>query len=158
MSDTLGELLQKFWSWAGLSAEDYSRLTNASEVVVPFHFPEFDMIREKCFSLINTDMNDEEISDFLTCLALDEEGEIILDWCKDIANTTFLMRLVSKGVNHMLADVRWQIAELLCFRDVPQGREVILKLCEDEHPYVRKRAQYAAANGTGGTGDGSVVP
>ena len=143
VNKSLNNLLQDFWSWAGISEMEYANLPNASQIVEPFYFPEFITLREKCFGLINTDMNIKEFNDFLTCLALDEEEEIILDWCKDIATPCFLTQLSQIGCSHLQADARWQIAELLRCRSIPKRCSVLQHLCKDTNAYVRKRAQNA---------------
>lgn len=151
LNQSLNNLLQDFWIWSDISEKEYSCLPNASETVEPFFFPEFEAMQEKCHSLINTNMNEQQINDFLTCLALDEEEEVILDWCKDIADSWFLVQLSKAGCSHLQPDARWQIAELLRCRDIPQRYDILQHLCKDTNAYVRKRAQNTMAYLSGKT-------
>lgn len=109
----------------------------------PFLYPEFDLLRNRCINLFRSGVSDEELNDCLTCLALDNEEEIILDELKEIMDDALLERYVKAGVHHLQPEGRWQIAELLCCRDIPNREEYLRILCCDKDAYVVKRAKNA---------------
>lgn len=137
----IDKLLRDFWEWAGISSEEYASSVNTD--LEPFYYPLFSELRESCKDMINTSLNGKEMDAFLTCMALDEEEETILDWCKNIANDSFIEALVYSGCHHAQPNARWQIAELLRCRNVPNRKTVLAFLTTDSHYYVRKRAQNA---------------
>lgn len=85
-------------------------------------------------------MSDQEVDDFLTCLALDSEDEQLLSWCIREASDDFLDNITQRGCNHIQPEARWQIAELLGRRSIPNGEKYLEILCNDPNDYVRKRA------------------
>lgn len=133
------QILDEFWEWTGNSL--YWRTKEASRFPFdPLCFPKFDELRNKCIALINTSMSSEEVDAFLVCLALDSEDELILDSCKEFASSLFTSNLLSVGINHMQVGARWQIAELLRKKDIPNKKGYLNRLLKDPHPYVRQRA------------------
>lgn len=143
-SQTLSQLLDDFWVWARTDADMYA--TASAENLSPFYFPRFNEMRECCRLLINEMLMPQELDNFLTCLALDAEEELILDWCKENGNTNFLIQIVQAGCQHLQPDARWQIAELLRCRNIPHRDKYLDFLVVDTNPYVRKRAQNALLN------------
>ena len=141
--EPLKKLLEEFWVWAGICKEEYATLCDSD--LEPFYYPAFDALREACKMRINTSLKPDEIDDFLTCMALDNEEEILLDWCKTIADDRFLEVLVRSGSCHLQFHARWQIAELLRCRTLPNRDAILTELAADPHEYVRKRAKNAIA-------------
>lgn len=137
--------LDGFWKWAGMDGEAYARMRNNGGDITPFYYPRFVELRNLCKGILERRATQGELDVFLTCMALDEEEEILLDWCKDCENVPVLERLVVAGCQHLQPDARWQIAELLRCRDIPGRDEFLERLCGDENPYVRKRAKNALA-------------
>lgn len=136
-------LLHQFWSWAGVSEVVYARNATIRYKIEPFYFPEFDILRNTGIQLVNTSMDDTEMYAFLTILALDEEEEVLLSYCKEFATDDFVEKLMPAGVRHLQPDARWEIAELLRVRKVYGYLKYLEMLLVDEDPYVRKRAQNA---------------
>ena len=140
---SLRELLTRFWSWAGVTEFDYAY----DEQILgeePFYYPEFDELRGRCIRMINSVVSDEELTDILTCIALDNEEEIVLDALKNTNNMDFVERLVKISISHLQPNARWQIAELLCFCKFPARDGYLRSLCADENEYVKKRARNTA--------------
>ena len=136
------EILNGFWKWAGITAEAYAAHGMAhSWRSDEFDYPAFDALVE--YAICTTkkaEPTSEEIEQTLLIMALDNEGENVLDALTGNCSETALLTFIERGVNHIQPNVRWQIAELLCRRK-PQGFMELLKtLSADDHPYVRKRA------------------
>lgn len=138
--ETLTELIEQFWDWAGISQSAWENENMASLSIEPFYFPKFDRMRNQCYHLVNTSTKREDIRNFLICMALDAEEEHILDYCKKYANKVFLDTLISAGIHFPQFEARWQIAELLKHA-FPTQEAYLNILKEDNHPYVRKRAR-----------------
>ena len=84
---------------------------------------------------------DAEIDDYLTCMALDNEVENILSHCADHAPDSFIERIARRSLSHPQWNARWQAAELLYRREVPEWEALLTVLARDPHPYVRQRAR-----------------
>lgn len=134
--------IEEFWCW--VDVPDHLKSSDITEVTSePFYFPGFCDMVSICIAYINQTLTNEEMDDFLFCLALDSEDEDILDKCKQKGNEDFLTALVERGISYPQIDARWQIAEIL--RRPLANREHYLRiLLEDKDEYVRKRAKNVA--------------
>lgn len=136
--NSIVELVDLFWGWTGY-AERFKNYELTRLPIEPGDFPHLSEIQNECASLINQTLSDEEVDAFLTCMAIDNEYECILDECNKCACDIFLIAIISKGVSHPQSMARWQVAELLR-KDVPGRKGYLTALLSDEDPYVRKRA------------------
>ena len=148
------QLVKQFWNWSG-NPEKWSDHAISSFNFDPLAFPNFHEMQTCCINLINKELTLEELDAFLTCMALDEEDEEILDSCKHLGNESFTVSLVARGIQHKMREARWQMAELLR-KNIP-GQQVYLDmLVHDKDPYVQKRAQNVLSQLAGCQGDGSA--
>lgn len=138
----LGDMLSLFWSWAGYDARNFSTdgFTYADEKE-PFYFPGLSEMRKLCYECENGILSEKEAEDYLTCMALDNEEEYILDHCAECAPDEFILTIAQASLNHTQWHARWQIAELLGRRKIPQWEVLLYRLSQDSHPYVRQRAK-----------------
>lgn len=137
----LTNLLTDFWKWAGIDSEQFAQIVDPTSVVEPFYYPRFNELRNSCKNMINKQLSNQEIDDFLTCLALDSEEELVLTWCIELGNDAFVNELVKLGCTHLQPETRWQIAELFRNRGYSSQIDYLKLLCNDSNPYVKKRAQ-----------------
>lgn len=137
---SLAQILENFWKWSGINKEQYAQISDPTSVVEPFFYPEFESLRLSCQSLINTSMDVNEIDDFLTCLALDSEEEVLLMWCKELASDSFIDTISRAGCYHLQREARWQIAALLQYRNTPMKALYLQILANDTDNYVKRRA------------------
>lgn len=152
----LGTLVEQFWVWTGLprdkwGVQDIGKLDTPAE-----EFPRLFQMQRACIERINTTLSEKEMEDFLTCMAVDNEDEEILDACKDGGSVSFLAGLVRAGLTHRQPMARWQAAELLRW-EIPGGAEALEKFRQDPDPYVRRRAEQIWKDRTGGQ-DGRRKP
>ena len=143
----LEEILLRFWAWAEYDSESFAEdgFTCPDEKE-PFYFPGIEEMRNLCCALETNPGTNEEIQDYLTCMALDNEEEGILDHCAAHAPDAFVECLASAALVHPQWNARWQIAELLGRRNVPGCEGALQMLTMDPHPYVRRRAENAIKN------------
>lgn len=130
--DQLEENLEKFRIWV-----------EANKDSEPFYYPGFDVLCLECKHRINQRMCNGEMAAFLSCMALDHEEEIILDWCKELADLDFIRQIAEAAICHPERDARWQVVELLRERKVPGGVGYLRILSQDTDAYVRRRAENA---------------
>lgn len=138
------QLVSQFWDWTEIS-ENQANRSLSSFNFDPLAFPKFHEMQACCTALINTQLTPEELDAFLTCMALDEEDEEILDGCKALGNDPFISSLVACGVHHRMREARWQIAELLR-KNIPGQQDYLELLLHDEDQYVQKRARNVMAD------------
>lgn len=139
-------LLDEFFSWARYTSSEYA------EGKGPFQnrdgydesdFPKLNELISSALDLLNCDKIDQDdMNDFLTALAIDNESKWILDCCSK-ASDQFVMQLVKHGFNHEQLEARWQIAELLRRRSIPERMYYLKQLLQDPQEYVRRRAKMA---------------
>lgn len=134
-------LLTDFWKWAGINSEQFARIADPTSLVEPFYYPRFNELRNSCKNMINKALDNQETDDFLTCLALDSEEELILTWCIELGNDVFVNKLIEQGCTHLQPEARWQIVELIHNRGNDSQIAYLKHLCNDSNPYVKKRAQ-----------------
>ncbi len=133
---SMNTLLNEFWTWAKCTPAEYADRGGEWE----FDFPKFHDLIEYAFSLIGKEISDEEYDDLLMILALDNEVENVLDFLAYNCKGEQLKQIIARGMIYPQPNTRWQIAELL-YRTRPEGYiEILQKLTNDPHPYVRKRA------------------
>ncbi len=134
----LNLLLENFWIWCGLSAEEYA--ASAGPLIPEFDYPNFEaMIQCVEKEILKENKEIKTIDLILTVLALDNEAENILDFMVENLSEEYLQVIVTYGWNHMQPHTRWQIAELLFRRQLPNYKEVLYLMLKDENEYVRKR-------------------
>lgn len=129
-----------FWKWAGMTCIDFSNIPDVTTTVSPFYFPDFDRLRGMCKQIINQELSAEDIDDFLTCLALDSEEELLLSWCIETGNDVFIDTIIKHGSVHLQPEARWQIAELIRVRYTNNRLKFLQVLCNDSNAYVKKRS------------------
>lgn len=143
----LSEVLFRFWDWVGYGPDEFSKdIFSCADAKEPFYFPEFSEMRKLCCDCENELWSDREAEDYLTCMALDNEEERILDHCAENASDKFVERIALASLNHIQWHARWQVAELLGRRNIPHWELFLEKLSRDPHPYVRQRAENVLKN------------
>lgn len=138
--DTLSSLVRDFWVWTKLPSTKWNKI-DISKLPVPVEeFPELSSMQTCCIRKINTHLTEDELDNFLLCMAVDNEDEEILDACRDVGTNEFIADIIQAGVNHPQPMTRWQMAELLR-RDIPNRENYLIQLCCDANAYVEKRAE-----------------
>ncbi len=116
-----------------------------------FDFPEFEALKGYAYDIVNSNVVlTNEISDLLTVMALDNEGENLLEYIEEHSSNEQLNMIVEVGVSHLQPAARWQIAELICRRKPENYLKYLSVLSEDSHSYVRQRAQNCIEYSFGG--------
>ena len=139
----MNQNLIDFWKWANITPEDYAnRGIPLTSDKAPFNYPLYDKLIAYAEQLLqNKNLTREELSDFLTIMALDNETEDILDYATDNATESQLQQILQYGMNFSQSEARWQLAEL-AYRRRPRGYlEYLRTLYRDTNSYVRKRAR-----------------
>lgn len=136
---TLKPFIDNFWEWTGIPKQSWKNSDVDTLPENPQYYPGFNQLRNQCLGIVNTPIDTDEYDRFLLCMALDNEEERILDYCKVNATDAFIEKLVAVGISHYQWEARWQMAELLQ-RQIPHRAEYLKKLCQDSNAYVRKRA------------------
>ena len=134
--------LDLFWKWSGISPEEYSSNgMNQNRGQFEDEFPFFKELILYAVGVINNNVLDElSIEEVLTIMALDNEDEYLLEYIVDNSFDEQFDRIIKLGVVHSQFNARWQIAEIIFRRKYTGFKKYLLKLSQDDHPYVRKRA------------------
>lgn len=145
---TLAPILECFWSWLGITPEDYAQRDGDLE---EYMFPQWERLISSAEAAIALEAIDYA-NELWTAIALDNEQETLLDVLSDRASDDYLDQLILVAPTHPQYHARWQATELIRRRPTPNGLSVLNLLCRDKHPYVAKRAQntrkYLADNAT----------
>ena len=135
----LSNLLQEFWIWFGLSADQYALSGHGPKE--EFMFPEWsDLIRETKEAIKSENNNIEILNNILAVLALDNEREEILDYISEYSSVRYIQTLAKQSLTCNQAHARWQIAELIGRRKELNCKETLIALTQDKNPYVQRRA------------------
>ena len=135
-------MLEQFWQWLGKSPEKYAE--DGLEYIfehMEYDFPDSCILLEMAYDIVKKDITaDDEIYNLLTVMAIEHEGELILDFIVDNSSDEQIQKIVAIGITHLQPNARWQLAELLYRKRPPKYTHYLKKLSEDAHPYVRQRA------------------
>jgi hypothetical protein len=137
------QLLEDFWKWLGKTPEEYANCgidqRNGAE---EDNFDGFVELLSFARRVIDKGLTDNSsINDMLTIMALDNESESILEYIEENCSDEQLSMIINMGFSHLQPEARWQLAELI-YRMLPENYySLLLKLTEDKHFYVRKRAK-----------------
>lgn len=135
-------ILSKFWQWAEITPKEYA--TNGIPLTsekAPFNYPLFDQLVGYAKQLLmHKELTKEELSDFLTIMALDNETEDVLDFATDNATESQIQQILQFGVKFPQFEARWQLAELAYRRKPNRYLEYLNILYHDSNDYVKKRA------------------
>ena len=110
----MNRILMDFWKWANITPEEYAiKGIPLTDEKAPFNYPLYDKLITYAERLLqNKKLTEEELSDFLTIMALDNETEDILDYATDNATEAQLQQILQYGMNFSQPEARWQLAEL----------------------------------------------
>lgn len=139
----MNQNLIDFWKWADITPEDYAnRGIPLTSDKAPFNYPLYDKLIAYAEQLLqNKNLTREELSDFLTIMALDNETEDILDYATDNATEAQLQQILQYGMNFSQPEARWQLTELAYRRRSREYLDYLWTLYCDTNSYVRKRAK-----------------
>lgn len=140
----LKALIAEFFIWAQFTSDEYAEgKISPKDGYKECDFPKLEELITTALEVIKKDkITKDDMDDFLTALAIDNESEWILDHCDD-APESFVRQLVEQGYNHKQYEARWQIAELLRRRNIPGRMKYLNMLLQDPQEYVRRRARSA---------------
>lgn len=136
-------LLEDFWKWLGKTPEEYAlyglNQKNGEEEDNYYHFAKLVSFARQVIDEGLTD--NSSIDDMLTVMALDNESESVLEYAVANCSDEQLSVIIDRGFSHLQPNARWQLAELI-YRKRPENYyNLLLRLVDDNHPYVKKRAQ-----------------
>ncbi len=139
----MNRILMDFWKWANITPEEYAiKGIPLTDEKAPFNYPLYDKLITYAERLLqNKKLTEEELSDFLTIMALDNETEDILDYATDNATEAQLQQILQYGMNFSQPEARWQLAELAYRRRPREYLDYLWTLYCDTNSYVRKRAK-----------------
>ena len=141
------KLLMQFWKWLGKTPEEYAS-TGMEGCVYQDEdeFSEFSALINGAMKIVDREfVDDDNIDNLLTVMALDNESECVLDYIEENASLKQIKKIFARGVCHPQPNARWQVAELI-YRKSPRFHKYLLqRLTNDPHPYVRKRADNCLA-------------
>lgn len=151
--ESLPIILNRFWEWINLTPQLYATASRAqgAQDLNEYLFPSWEKMISEAFHLIDKSPEDERAIDaILTAMAIDNEGEGILDYIAQNGSEMFINKFIELGVAHGQPHARWQCAELIRRRKPSNGERMLLRLMLDPDDYVRKRAQNAMDSQSGG--------
>lgn len=139
----LSVLLGEFFTWAHCTSDEYAEGKGpnlSKDGYDECNFPKLEELITAALEIMKKDrISWDDMEDILTALAIDNESEWILDHCED-APESFVGQLVEQGCRHRQQEARWQIAELLRRRNIPNRMKYLNMLLQDPEEYVRSRA------------------
>ncbi len=134
--------IELFWEWCKISPLEYAILgMNQCNGEFEDEFPFFEEMILYAIEAVDKNIIDKSVcSEVITIMAFDNESERVLDYIVEKSSNEQVLKIIEYGIVSSFFNARWQIAEL-AFRRKPEGfMECLLKLSQDCHPYVRKRA------------------
>ncbi|MBO7196470.1 MAG: hypothetical protein J6V80_03965 [Clostridia bacterium] len=138
----MNNLLKRFWEWISISYEEYAidGISQSSDNCED-DFPLFSELLAYAESIVkNEHIDNEQIDDLLTIMALDNETEYVLDLIESDSSEKQIHHILICGIAHPLYEARWQLAELIYRRKPDNYLSLLQTLSNDAHPYVQKRA------------------
>ncbi|WP_428866694.1 hypothetical protein [Clostridium sediminicola] len=140
--------LNKFWDWSGKSPEQYSmdRGYGEWEVDYPNWIPLI-ICFNNAVRFIKRGHNSERlVSLLLDVIALDNEGETLLDECVTSLDDNDFEFIIQCSITHIQSEARWQIASMIGIKQKKKWERYLLKFIEDNNKYVQRRALLALYN------------
>lgn len=93
------------------------------------------------FSLIRQDwLSSIDMDCLLTMMALDDETEDVLDYLTAQGSPLLIVSLTYIGLHSIFPQARWQCAELIGRRSIPDRVALLRQYAKDRDAYVAKRA------------------
>lgn len=104
----MNRILMDFWKWANITPEEYAiKGIPLTSEKAPFNYPLYDKLITYAERILqNKNLTEEELSDFLTIMALDNETEDILDYVTDNATEAQLQQILQYGMNFSQPEAR----------------------------------------------------
>ena len=136
-------LLKEFWEWFSMNEIDYAEKSSCGNFEKEeFFFPKFhEMISNVELTLEKKHFTDEEIENVLTIMALDNEGENVLDMLINKLSDEMTEKFAIEGIHHIQPNARWQIAVLIGRKRIRNCSYFLNMLANDDDEYVRQRAK-----------------
>ncbi|HEY9059916.1 MAG TPA: HEAT repeat domain-containing protein [Pseudobacteroides sp.] len=135
--------LSLFWKWAGISEKQYSEHSWSNEYE-EWEYPNWDTLICLFFTAVSAlasgNCSELLVNYLLTGMALDNEGETILDECEAKLSDKDIEFLFEIGVKHLPSEARWQVAELIGRKDDKSFKKYLQDLLDDSNKYVQRRA------------------
>ena len=99
------------------------------------------VLRMEVFSLIRQDwLSSIDMDCLLTMMALDDETEDVLDYLTAQGSPLLIVSLTYIGLHSIFPQARWQCAELIGRRSIPDRVALLRQYAKDRDAYVAKRA------------------
>ncbi len=136
--------IEGFWKWAEITSDEYSKSgMSTAKGKQEFEFPDFDNMIIYAKNLLNKNpLSQDDVNDFLTVMALDNENEDVLDYAVRYATAEQIRQLANTCIMFKQPHAKWQMAELV-FRTKIEGYcDYLHLLSADSDEYVRKRANH----------------
>ena len=138
----MNNILFAFWQWLKKTSEEYARQgLNQNKGEFEDDFPLFNELLAYAREIVDCNTLDSSaIEELVVIMGIDNECESILDYIEENASALQIEKIVEIGASHPQYHSRWQLAELLFRRKPLNYYEHLIKLSNDNHPYVRRRA------------------
>lgn len=141
--------IHNLWHWLKMTPRQYAECCGMGDPE-PYMFPEWEKMLDETFSLIERSrLSTADTECLLTMMALDDENEDILDCLTALGDELLISGLTHAGLRSIFPQARWQCAELLGRRSIPDGMVLLRQYANDRDAYVAKRARNAMRAITG---------
>lgn len=143
MSKSLENHMRSLWHWLKMTPHQYAERCGTGDPE-PNMFPEWEMMLDETFSLIERSrLSTADTECLLAMMALDDENEDVLDCLTAQGDELLISCLTHAGLHSIFPQARWQCAELIGRRSIPDGMALLRQYANDRDTYVAKRARNA---------------
>lgn len=140
MSSSLENYICSLWHWLEMTPYQYAE-HHGKEPPQPYMFSEWRKMLDEAFSLIRQDwLSSIDMDCLLTMMALDDETEDVLDYLTAQGSPLLIVSLTYIGLHSIFPQARWQCAELIGRRSIPDRVALLRQYAKDRDAYVAKRA------------------
>ena len=149
MRKSLENYIHNLWHWLKMTPRQYAECCGTGDQE-PYIFPEWEkMLDEVCSLIKRGGLFPADMDCLLTMMALDDETEDVLDCLTAQGDELLISVLTHAGLRSIFPQARWQCAELLGRRSIPDGMALLRQYANDRDAYVTKRARNAMKAITG---------
>ena len=149
MRKSLENYIHNLWHWLKMTPRQYAECCGTGDPE-PYMFPEWEkMLDEVCSLIKRGGLFPADMDCLLTMMALDDETEDVLDCLTVQGDELLISVLTHAGLHSIFPQARWQCAELLGRRSIPDGMALLRQYANDRNAYVAKRARNAMKAITG---------
>lgn len=140
--------MDRFWTWSGMTPEEYARDRGYGEWEVDYpYWTELSTCFQKAIKAVNEGNSSEILVNLmLDAIAIDNEVESLLHDCEMELENNELELLIRCSITYIQPEARWQIASMIARRQNKDWEKYLYVFINDSHKYTQRRALIALSS------------